>query len=135
MSGKLFSGYIRGPMKTLSSILKIAPGLLALAIVVAPLSLKAQEVTKEKKPSKETLEKYDANKDGQLDEAEKAAWKADIAAKAKQTREANLAKYDVNKNGKLDDDEKAQMKADEAAEMAAKKAEKEARKTAKDAGK
>jgi hypothetical protein len=122
-------------MKTLSSVLKIALGLLALAIVVAPLSLKAQEATKEKKPSKETLEKYDANKDGQLDGAEKAAWKADIAAKAKQTKEANLAKYDVNKNGKLDDEEKAQMKADEAAEKETRKAEKEAKKAAKDAGK
>jgi hypothetical protein len=96
----------------------------------------AQEAApKEKKPSKETLAKYDANHDGVLDDAEKATAKAGAAAKAKETREANLAKYDVNKDGKLDETEKAARKADEDAAKAAKKAEKEAKKEGKAAEK
>jgi hypothetical protein len=117
-------------MKDLKSILRFAPGLLALLFAVTITS--AEETTKERKPSKETLEKYDANKDGMLDEAEQAAAKAGAVAKAKATREANLAKYDANKDGKLDETEKAAMKADEDAAKAAAKAEKEARKAAKD---
>ena len=131
-------------MKVLSSVLKIALGLLALAIVAAPLSLQAENAAPDK--MSKAKEKYDADKDGKLSDEEKALAKEGAAAKARQTREENmrkaLEKYDANKNGKLDDDEKAQMKADESAEMAAKKAEKETmkaekepRKTAKDAGK
>jgi hypothetical protein len=57
-------------------------------------------------------EQYDLNKDGKLDEQERAAMKADRAAK----RQARmLAKYDVNKNGKLDADEQAKCDADRAA--------------------
>lgn len=54
-------------------------------------------------------EQYDTNKDGKLDEQERAAMKADRAAK----RQARLlAKYDVNKNGQLDPDEQAKCDAD-----------------------
>jgi len=118
-------------MKDLKSILRIALGLLALLFAVT-LTSATEETAKERKPSKETLDKYDANKDGQLDETEQAAAKAGAAAKAKATREANLAKYDANKDGKLDEAEKARMKADEDAAKAAAKAEKEARKAAMD---
>ncbi len=120
-------------MKALRSILRIALGLLALLFAVN-LATAADEgaAPKEKKPSKEALAKYDANKDGVLDEAETKAWKADIAAKAKATKEANLSKYDLNKDGKLDEAEKAAMKADEEAAKEAKKAEKEAKKAAKE---
>jgi hypothetical protein len=117
-------------MKELKSTMRIALGLLALLFGVTLMS--AEEAAKEKKPSKETLEKYDANKDGQLDDAEQAAAKAGATAKAKETREANLAKYDANKDGKLDEAEKAMKKADEDSAKAAMKAEKEARKTAKE---
>ncbi|MFH1066621.1 MAG: hypothetical protein V1746_01790, partial [bacterium] len=56
------------------------------------------------------LEKYDKNKDGKLDDDEKAAME-----KARQERRAKLQnrmlkKYDKNKDGKLDDDEKASMR-------------------------
>lgn len=117
-------------MKDLKSIARIALGLLALLFATGSAS--AQEEHKEKKPSKAALEKYDANKDGVLDEAEQAAQKADIAAKSKATKEANLAKYDANKDGKLDEAEKATMKAEQDAAKAAAKAEKEAKKAAKE---
>ncbi len=118
-------------MKTLTSFLRIALGLLALWFTVAVASAEEGE-GKDRKPSKETLEKYDKNKDGTLDDGETALWKADIAAKSKATREANLAKYDLNKDGKLDEAEKAAMKADHDAGKEAKKAEKEANKATKE---
>ena len=120
-------------MKELNSIWRIALGLLALLFAVTITS--AEDMAKEKKPSKAALEKYDANKDGVLDASEQAAQKADIAAKAKATKEANLEKYDANKDGKLDETEKAAKKADEDAAKAAMKAEKEAKKAAKEAAK
>lgn len=121
-------------MKALRSILRIAPGLLALLFAVNRATAADDGAApKERKPSKETLAKYDANQDGVLDKAETAAWKADIAAKSKATKEANLAKYDLNKDGKLDETEKAAMKADEETAKAAKKAEKDAKKAEKDA--
>jgi len=121
-------------MRNPSSILRIALGLLAL-LFVGTMTRAEEAMAKEKKPSKETLAKYDANKDGVLDDAEKAAMKADVAAKAKTTREANLSKYDLNKDGKLDEAEKAAMKADQDAVKAVKRAEKEAAKEAKQAAK
>jgi hypothetical protein len=123
------------PHETPSSIARIALGLLALLFTATFTAAAEEGAARERKPFKETLAKYDANKDGQLDETETAAWKADIAAKTKATKEANLAKYDLNKDGKLDETEKAAMKADEEAVKAAKKAEKEARKAEKEAEK
>lgn len=121
-------------MKTTSSILRIALGVLALLFAMT-IATAEESAAKEKKPSKETLAKYDANKDGMLDAAEEDTWKADVAAKAKATRESNLAKYDTNKDGKLDEAEKAARKADEDSAKAAAKAEKEAAKEAKKAAK
>jgi hypothetical protein len=116
-------------MKTIH-VSRYAPALLALLFGVTFAS--AQEGgAKDRKPSKETLAKYDANHDGMLDDAEQAAAKAGAAAKARETREANLAKYDANHDGKLDETEKATKKADEDAAKAAKKAEKEAKKEGK----
>jgi 3-methyladenine DNA glycosylase/8-oxoguanine DNA glycosylase len=75
-------------------------------------------------------EQYDVNKDGKLDEQERAAMKADRAAK----RQARLlAKYDANKNGQLDPEEEAVHKADvekRRAARAEKKKAKEAEKAA-----
>jgi len=112
----------------------VAPVLLALAVLVAPLSLRTEEVAKEK-PLSKMKEKYDADKDGKLSEEEKAAAREGVKAKAKETREENLAKYDANKDGKLDDDERAKMKADKQAEQDARKAEREAKKAARAAEK
>ena len=64
-------------MNDLKSILRFAPGLLALLFAVSITSAAEGDATKEKKPSKAALEKYDANKDGMLEGA-KTAWR-DIA--------------------------------------------------------
>jgi len=56
-------------------------------------------------PRKEMIEKFDANKDGKLDDAEKA--KLLEARKAKHVE--RLAKFDKNKDGSLDDAERQAM--------------------------
>jgi hypothetical protein len=61
--------------------------LLALAGVAATPCLRSEETVKEKKVSKKDLAKYDADKDGQLNEAERALMKAD-KEKAKSERKA-----------------------------------------------
>jgi len=118
-------------MKTIRSTPIIAPGLLALVLLAAPAYVRAEETPKEK-PLTKNQQQYDADKDGKLNDEEKAAAKAAATAKAKQTREENLAKYDANQDGKLDDDEKAKKHADEQAEKTAAKAEREAKKVAKE---
>ncbi len=99
----------------------LAPALLALAVLVAPLALRADDSAKEK-PLTKVKEKYDADKDGKLSDDEKTAAKEGAKAKAKETREENLAKYDANKDGKLDKEERAKQKADEQAEVEARRA-------------
>jgi hypothetical protein len=108
---------------------QLALALLALALIAAPVSLRAEE-TREK-PLSKAKEKYDADKDGKLSDTEKAAAKEGAKAKAKETREANLEKYDANKDGKLDKEERAKQKADAEAEREAEKAERAAKKAAK----
>jgi len=112
-------------MQLSTSSLKLALGLLALSST-ANFAFAEDGVHKENKPSKATLEKFDANNDGQLNEEEKAKAKAAAKEKAKHTREENLAKYDTNKDGKLDEAEKVTKKTDEDAAREAKRAEKEA---------
>ena len=125
-------------MQLLPSAIKLALGLLALSFMTTFAAAEA-DATKERKPSKATLEKFDADKDGQLNDEEKAKAKEAAKEHAKLTREENLAKYDTNKDGKLEDSEKAVKKADEAAakveKKTAKAAAKDAAKVAKDAEK
>lgn len=116
-------------MNALSSILKIAPGLLALALLVVPSVRAAEDMAPPKKLTK-NQEQYDADHDGRLNADEIAAAKAGAAAKAKATREANLAKYDTNHDGKYDDAERAVRQADELAEKEAMQAAKAAEKAA-----
>lgn len=112
-----------------SSHCSIRLALALLALLFSATLVSAEEgAAREKKPSKATLEKYDADKDGQLNDEEKAKAKAAAVEKARHTREENLAKYDTNQDGKLDEEEKAAKKTAEEAAKAAKKA-------AKDAGK
>lgn len=66
------------------------------------------------------LEKYDTNKDGQLDANEKAVMKADFKAKRQAKKAEMLAKFDTNKDGKLDETERAAMKQAKQAERFAK---------------
>ena len=58
----------------------------------------------------EILQKYDLNKDGKLDDGEKAAMRADFKAKHEKMRAEMISKFDTNKDGKLDDGEKAAMR-------------------------
>lgn len=99
--------------------------LLALLLVGSPLA--AEETTPSRKPSKETLEKYDANRDGVLSAEEAAKARADAAAKGQETKRKNLEKYDADGDGKLSDAEKEKRKAAEAAERDARKAERDAK--------
>lgn len=101
---------------------------------VAPISLPGASETLETKPTLRTpkgnvppelLEKYDANKDGQLDEVERAVLMRDLKDGKLQmpTRRLNrtnavdvppelLEKYDTNKDGKLDENERAALRRD-----------------------
>ena len=58
----------------------------------------------------EILQKYDLNKDGKLDDGEKAAMRADFKANHEKMRAEMISKFDANKDGKLDDSEKAAMR-------------------------
>ena len=82
---------------------------------------------KEKGPSKTALEKYDANKDGKLDETETAKMNAEKEA----AKQARLAKYDTNHDGKIDKAEAEAEKADKEKAKAEKQAAKEAKKAEK----
>lgn len=125
-------------MKSTSSlIIRLAPGVLALALLAAPPPSRADEAPRGK--LSKARQQYDADGDGRLDDAELAAAKEGAKAKAKQTREENLrkalAKYDANANGRLDEAEMARKKADEQAEKEEKRIEREARKAEKEAKK
>ncbi len=67
------------------------------------------------------MQKYDTNKDGKLDDAEKVQLRADMKAKHEAKKAEMLAKFDINKDGKLDGTERVAMK-NERAEEAFKKA-------------
>jgi Ca2+-binding EF-hand superfamily protein len=54
----------------------------------------------------ELLEKYDANKDGQLDREELAAVDRDREGRREQMKARMLERFDANKNGVLDPEEK-----------------------------
>jgi Ca2+-binding EF-hand superfamily protein len=64
------------------------------------------------KPSADALARYDANRDGTLDVAEKAAMRQDILQRMKPLRDAELKEYDWNRNGLLEDGERAAMTSD-----------------------
>lgn len=55
-------------------------------------------------------EKFDSNKDGTLDAAEKAKMKEAFAARHAQRKAEVLAKFDANKDGQLDDAERTAMR-------------------------
>ncbi|HUL53311.1 MAG TPA: hypothetical protein VLT83_07880 [Opitutaceae bacterium] len=127
----------RFPLLRFFTIMKINPYariLCAAAFVGLPLAAPAAATTGEEKIPASVLKKYDANKDGVLDDAEQAAWRAD-QDKQRAAREArraeDLARYDTDKDGKLEKDERAVMKADDEKARAEKKAAQEARKAEK----
>jgi hypothetical protein len=52
------------------------------------------------------VQKFDTNKDGKLDDSERAAMKAAFKAKRDAHKKEMLAQFDTNKDGKLDDGER-----------------------------
>lgn len=91
-------------------------GLAGLAFLTAAATA---DEPREEKGKGRLLERYDANKDGKLDEAEKAKAKEEFVKRAgpREGRKLSpevegrlLEKFDANKNGKLDDDEKAKAR-------------------------
>jgi len=64
------------------------------------------------KMSQEDRDKFDADKSGDLSDAEKATMKAAMKAKGEERKAAMLNKFDANKDGSLDETEKAAMKAE-----------------------
>lgn len=55
------------------------------------------------------LEKFDADKDGKLDEEERKAARAEMQAKREEARKKMLEEFDANDDGKLDEAEKKAM--------------------------
>ncbi|HVU18166.1 MAG TPA: hypothetical protein VHD32_14680 [Candidatus Didemnitutus sp.] len=107
------------------------PGLLVLALV-GPRA-HADDSTADRPPTKTELKRYDADKDGKLDEEETAHMKADEKARKEAREKKILAKYDANKNGVLDPEEKAKWEADRKADHDRRVAQREARQAAKEA--
>ncbi len=61
----------------------------------------------EGRPMREkVLEKFDTNRDGQLDEAERQAMREARRARKEARREEMLAKFDANRDGQLDEIER-----------------------------
>lgn len=89
-------------------------GSLLLALVGSPFALIAQDesVEKPRQLPAAILRKYDADKDGMLNEEEKSAWKADVQRGRRDAQARRLEKYDANRDGKLDKVEKAAATAD-----------------------
>ena len=61
----------------------------------------------DRQPSPRMLEKFDANRDGQLDDAERQVMKEKFRAKHEKRRQKLLAEFDAIKDGKLDEAERA----------------------------
>jgi len=70
----------------------------------------AQSVQSDDPTPADILQKFDTNKDGKLDAAERAQMKAAFEAKRAERHREALAKYDVNKDGTLDDAERKTMR-------------------------
>lgn len=113
----------------------VVPALLLALFAVTPLVRAEESAPAKDKPLTKTKEKYDADKDGKLSDAEKSEMKEDAKEKREEKKKAELAKYDANHNGTLDPQEKEKMKADHEAEKAAKHAEMEKMKAEREAKK
>ncbi|MBI3884874.1 MAG: hypothetical protein HY302_03990 [Opitutae bacterium] len=100
---------------------------LALATMGTPAS--AGDQTPREKPPR--IKKADADKDGVVSDAEKAAAKAERDRKKADFDAKMLERYDADKNGALDANERAKMIADRKAEREKEKAQKEPRQAEK----
>ncbi|MBA3849201.1 MAG: hypothetical protein C0502_04295 [Opitutus sp.] len=109
----------------------ILAGLGLLAFATVSVFAEEGEAKPDKGPSKADLAKYDANKDGKLDEAELAAMKVDKDAKREAKQKERLEKYDANKDSKVDKAEREAETADKEKAKAEKQAAREAKKAEK----
>ena len=90
---------------------KMLAAVLVGSMAVAGVSL-AKDAKEGRQVPAELLQKYDANKNGQLEQLERAAMKADFAKQ----RAERLAQFDTNKDGQLDDTERQAAQKARAAE-------------------
>lgn len=88
-----------------------------IVMIAASLGFAAAAHAEEGKPNRperklppEILEKFDTNKDGKLDEAEREAAKAAREEMMKARKAEMLKKFDKDGDGKLSDEEEAAMK-------------------------
>lgn len=98
-------------MKSLKPLVRLA--LVAVLGLFAPSSLRAQDAADAEPVPPSVLARYDRNKDGKLDAAERARWQADLAKRREQYRDernAMLERFDTNKDGRISAEEHATAK-------------------------
>ena len=104
-------------------------------VVAVGASFGAEEQPKPADPvPPSVLKRYDKNKNGALDEAERAKWQSDLATRREKERADRLAmleKYDTNKDGKLSEEERVSAKLGWQKERSEKEAEKMKERVAK----
>lgn len=112
----------------------IMPGLLFLAFVSPRTTAFAQDAASnsDRPPTKTELKRYDADKDGRLNEEETAHMKEDEKERKEAREKRLLAKYDANRNGRIDPDEQAKIDADKKAAHDRRQAQRAARQAAKE---
>ena len=88
---------------------KLVAAVLMGSMAFAGVSLAGEEGGKR---DPEMVLKFDANKDGKLDDTERAAMRAEL----QKMRAERIAKYDTNKDGKLDETERKAVREQVAAE-------------------
>ncbi len=97
------------PLPLVSCFRFLAAGLL----LASGATLRAADVVPQGDVPPSVLIRFDKNKDGKLDEAERAKWEAEKAqrrAKDAARRADLLARFDANKDGRIDADEGAAAK-------------------------
>ena len=100
-------------IKPKNNTMKTTPLIMIAAAIGLSGAAHAEEGKGPRKPHKippEILEKFDADKDGKLDEEERKAAKAARGDMEAKFRQEMLEKFDVDGDGKLNDEEKAAMR-------------------------
>jgi hypothetical protein len=98
-------------MKTHSLPLRLV--LVPLMLVCASLGRAEEKQSAAEPVPPSILKRYDRNKDGALDEKERAKWESDKAAaraKYQKERAEMLERFDTNKDGRISEEERAAAK-------------------------
>ena len=93
----------------MKKMLAIGLGLCLMGLLVRAADEEKNPAAPAAKPApaqNKVLEKYDKNKDGKLDDAERAELQKDREVARKERQAEMLKKYDKNGDGKLDDAER-----------------------------